>query len=94
MEGFSLKDRLASGDSSEAEVDEELMFSANPRKRPAKGFGRSFVTADGSPAPIVQAGKKIKREFLMDRLLNGNLDYEMHEAFQPKKRRKTVNGRD
>ncbi|KAI0694879.1 hypothetical protein BC835DRAFT_992094 [Cytidiella melzeri] len=96
MAGFSLKDRTASSSSisSEAEVDEELSSSANPRKRPAKWLGRSFATADGSPAPVVQAGKRIKREFLMDRLLNGDLDFEMHEASQPKKRRKTIGSRE
>lgn len=98
MEGFSLKNRTASSstadaNSSEAEVDEELMLVVrNERKRPAKWLGRAFATADGSPAPIVQTGKKVRREFLMDRLLNG--DYELHESSMPKKRRKTVSGLD
>jgi hypothetical protein len=94
MEGFSLKDRTASSSSlsSETEVDEELQYPSYPRKRSAKWLGRSYETADGSPAPVVQAGKRIKREFLMDRLLNGDLDFEMHEASQQKKRRKTISG--
>lgn len=105
MEGFSLKDRSISGsrvtaiaidgNSSEAEIDDELMLVRQERKRPMKWLARSYVIADGSPAPVIQpAKKKVRkdREFLMDRLLNG--DYEVHDLSQPKKRRKTLGGLD
>ena len=73
MEGFSLRDRSASSSSdSETEVDDQLLYPSHSRKRAARWLGRSYATADGSPAPVAHAGKKIKREFLMDRLLDGD----------------------
>lgn len=84
MAGFSLKDPAAS----QVDDDADLMFVYNSRGEDVK-----MQLADGSPAPLTLAGRKTRRGLLGDSL-GGNEDFEAQEAFQPKKRRRTINGRD
>jgi len=83
MEGFSLKE----SSSEQADDNDDLLFIQNFRK-----YGNLHPPSDGSPfAPI---GKKSYRQFLNASAHDHDGDYEMQEASQPKKRRRTVNGRD
>ncbi|TCD69965.1 hypothetical protein EIP91_005554 [Steccherinum ochraceum] len=79
MEGFSLKDVANDKE------DDDLLFIQNFRK------SEHLPISDGSPfAPI---GKKSYRQFL-NASTQDTGDLEMHETAQPKKRRRTINGRD
>lgn len=83
MEGFSLKDRSAGKDE---QTDDDLLFIKNFRKPD------HLPVSDGSPfAPI---GKKSYRQFLNATAHDLEGDQEMQDASQPKKRRRTINGRD
>ncbi|KAH8102500.1 hypothetical protein BXZ70DRAFT_928757 [Cristinia sonorae] len=82
MEGFSLKDQIAGND----EDDDDLLFIQNFKRN------ENIAPADGSPfAPI---GKKSLRQFLSASAHDHSDDAEMREISQPKKRRRTVTGRD
>ncbi len=97
LEGFSLRDAVnCSASSSEDEQDHSLMFVKHGRSinlSSRKGL-RLGVSNDGSPLPPVVTGKKSRRRFLQDAILDGDGDCEMQEPSQPKKRRKTVSGCD
>ncbi|THH33499.1 hypothetical protein EUX98_g625 [Antrodiella citrinella] len=83
MEGFSLKESAGEDDND----NDDLLFIQNFRKP-----GGLPPPSDGSPfAPI---GKKSYRQFLNASAQDHDGDYDMQETSQPKKRRRTINGRD
>ncbi|CAL1695344.1 unnamed protein product [Somion occarium] len=86
MEGFTLKDTI---DVKTPSSDDLMFVYDNKSKEDSK---RSLLDISlGSPP--AQAGKKTRR-FFSHGYPNDDGDSEMHEASQPKKRRRTVSGRN
>ncbi|KAH9947906.1 hypothetical protein B0H21DRAFT_850800 [Amylocystis lapponica] len=81
-------------------MDAFLSRSRSTRKQPTSGDDDDSLMvihredmpppSNGSP---VKAGKKTRREFMSGWMKDDDGDCEMRESSQPKKRRKTVNGR-
>lgn len=95
LEGFSLKE----GSSSKMTLDDLLTSTPrdsgfNSSRREAKRARVTSSFANSSPLAASHPAKKPRREFLMDAVLDGDRDIDMHAVFQSKKRRRTVNGRD
>lgn len=96
LEGFSFRE----DSSSKITLDNLLTSTPKDRgeihssRREAKRSRAISGFSNGSPLSAAHPAKKPKREFLMDAILDGDRDIDMHEVFQSKKRRRTISGRD
>lgn len=100
MEGFSLKEtpsKSAPDSLMDATLDDSGPPNSPSRRDSKRARTPSTATAyGGSPLSAAHPHKKSKRsEFLMDAVLDGDVDFEITiESFHGKKRRRTITSRD
>lgn len=91
MEGFLMKDAVPTVPNTPSD-DMDLMFIYDDKKAQRKRSQQ--LALDGSPCVVVGNRRTRKSSSLLSPRKNDNDDHDMHEAAQPKKRRKTISGFD
>jgi hypothetical protein len=95
MEGFSLKEDGSRKATVGTLMDVALQNDDTASSRRDAKRSRMFAGfSNGSPMSTAHPNKKPKRGFLMDTILDGDGDSEMHDVFHLKKRRKTITSSD